>query len=45
VEGGKGTAEGKMKALREVRVHVVEKPEQIGPTLKKVMNRYRGGSE
>lgn len=39
VEGGKGSAEGKMKALKEVGVHVVEKPEQIGPTLKKVMNQ------
>ncbi len=38
VEGGKGSAEGKIKALTEVGVHVVEKPEQIGPTLKKVMN-------
>ncbi len=39
VEGGKGSAEGKMKALKEVGVHVVEKPEQLGPTLKEVMNR------
>jgi succinyl-CoA synthetase alpha subunit len=38
VEGGKGSAEGKIKALKEVGAHVVEKPEQIGPTLKKVMN-------
>jgi len=38
VEGGKGSAEGKIKALTEVGAHVVEKPEQIGPTLKKVMN-------
>ena len=38
VEGGKGSAEGKIKALKEVGAHVVEKPEQIGPTLQKVMN-------
>jgi succinyl-CoA synthetase alpha subunit len=38
VEGGKGSAEGKIKALKDVGAHVVEKPEQIGPTLKKVMN-------
>lgn len=37
VEGGKGSAEGKMQALRDVGAHVVEKPEQIGPTLQKVM--------
>ena len=37
VEGGKGSAEGKIRALKEVGAHVVEKPEQIGPTLKKVM--------
>jgi succinyl-CoA synthetase alpha subunit len=37
VEGGKGSAEGKMKALKDVGVHVVDKPDQIGPTLQKVM--------
>jgi succinyl-CoA synthetase alpha subunit len=36
VEGGKGSAEGKMKALQEVGAYVVNKPEEIGPTLQKV---------
>ena len=39
VEGGKGSAEGKIKILKEVGAHVVEKPEQIGPTLQKVMRQ------
>lgn len=36
VEGGRGTAEGKIKAFKEVGAHVVDRPEEIGPTLKKV---------
>jgi succinyl-CoA synthetase alpha subunit len=36
VEGGKGSAEGKIKALKEVGVTVVDKPEQIGPTLQNI---------
>jgi len=36
VEGGKGTAEGKIKALRKAGAHVVDRPEDIGPTLKKI---------
>jgi succinyl-CoA synthetase alpha subunit len=36
VEGGRGSAEGKMKALQEVGAHVVDRPEQIGPTLQEV---------
>lgn len=36
VEGGRGTAEAKIKALREVGAYVVDKPEDIGPTLQKV---------
>jgi succinyl-CoA synthetase alpha subunit len=38
VEGGRGSAEGKMKALQEVGAHVVDRPEEIGPTLQKVFN-------
>jgi len=38
VEGGRGSAEGKMKALQEVGAYVVERPEEIGPTLQKVFN-------
>jgi succinyl-CoA synthetase alpha subunit len=36
VEGGKGTAEGKIKALKEVGATVVDRPEELGPALKKV---------
>jgi succinyl-CoA synthetase alpha subunit len=36
VEGGKGSAEGKIEALREVGAYVVEKPEEIGPTVQKI---------
>ncbi len=36
IEGGKGTAEGKIAALREVGAYVLEKPEDLGPTLAKV---------
>lgn len=38
IEGGKGTAEGKVKALSEAGVHVVAAPEDIGPTLHKIFN-------
>jgi succinyl-CoA synthetase alpha subunit len=36
VEGGKGSAESKIEALRSAGAYVVEKPEEIGPTLKKI---------
>ncbi|RLB33525.1 MAG: succinate--CoA ligase subunit alpha [Deltaproteobacteria bacterium] len=36
VEGGRGTAEAKIKALKEVGAHVVDRPEDLGPTIKKV---------
>jgi len=36
VEGGRGSAEGKMKALQDVGAYVVDRPEEIGPTLQKV---------
>jgi succinyl-CoA synthetase alpha subunit len=39
VEGGRGTAEGKMEALKEVGAHVVDRPEQIGPILQEVFNK------
>jgi succinyl-CoA synthetase alpha subunit len=38
IEGGKGTAEGKAKALKDVGAHVMLAPEDIGPTLKKIFN-------
>ena len=39
VEGGRGSAEGKIKALREVGAHVVDRPEEIGAALKKVFGK------
>jgi len=36
IEGGKGTAEGKAMALKRVGAHVLEKPEDLGPTLKNI---------
>ena len=37
IEGGKGTAENKVAALREAGAHVVDKPEDIGPTLANIL--------
>jgi succinyl-CoA synthetase alpha subunit len=39
VEGGRGTADSKIKALREAGAHVVDKPEEIAPTLIKLLKR------
>ncbi|MCZ7644921.1 MAG: succinate--CoA ligase subunit alpha [Planctomycetota bacterium] len=39
VSGGSGTAESKLKALREAGVHVAENPAEIGRTLLKAMGR------
>ena len=36
IEGGKGTAEGKTAALREAGACVLDRPEDIGPALKKI---------
>ena len=36
IEGGKGTAEGKAAALREAGAYVLDRPEDIGPVLKKI---------
>jgi len=36
VEGGRGTAEGKVKALKGVGAYVVDRPGDIGPTLQQV---------
>lgn len=38
IEGGRGTAESKVKALQEVGAYVVDKPEEIGPTLARLLN-------
>jgi succinyl-CoA synthetase alpha subunit len=43
VEGRRGTAEGKIKALREVGAYVVDRPSDIGPALKKVLGTQTGG--
>ncbi len=37
VSGGKGTAESKMKAMKEAGIHVCESPADIGETVQKVM--------
>lgn len=37
VEGGRGTVEGKVKALREAGAYPVETPKEIVPTLKRVL--------
>ncbi len=39
IEGGKGTANAKVEALRSVGAYVVDKPEDIGPTLKEVLHQ------
>ena len=39
VEGGRGSADGKIKALREVGAYVVDRPEEIGDALKKVFGK------
>lgn len=36
IEGGRGTAEQKVEALRNAGAHVVDKPEDLGPTLKRI---------
>lgn len=42
VEGGKGSAEGKIEALRGVGAHVVDRPEDIGPALKEIFGPAGG---
>lgn len=37
VSGGKGTAAGKIKTLREAGIHVVDSPAEIGRTVKRVL--------
>jgi succinyl-CoA synthetase alpha subunit len=37
VEGGRGTAEGKIKALREAGATVVDRPEDLGPAVAKAL--------
>ena len=37
IEGGKGTAESKVEALRGAGAHVVDRPDDIGPTLTMIL--------
>ena len=37
IERGKGSAKSKMESLREVGAHVVDRPDQIAPTIKKLI--------
>lgn len=39
VEGGRGTAEGKIQALKEVRALVVDNPGELGPALREVFKK------
>jgi succinyl-CoA synthetase alpha subunit len=39
IERGRGSAESKMKALKDAGVQVVERPEQIAPTVKSILRR------
>jgi len=39
IEGKKGTAQAKIQALKEAGAHVVENPDQIAPTLKRVLHK------
>ena len=38
IEGGRGTAEAKIEALRSVGAVAVDRPEDLGPALKKIFN-------
>ena len=39
IERGSGSAKGKMESLREVGVHVVDRPDQIAPVIKRLIER------
>ena len=39
VEGGRGTPEGKIKALKDAGTYVVEKPEDIGPSFQQIFKQ------
>jgi succinyl-CoA synthetase alpha subunit len=38
IERGKGSAKDKIKSLKEAGVHVVDRPDEIAPTLKKLLS-------
>lgn len=37
IERGKGSAKSKVETLKEAGVHVVDRPDQIAPTIKKLI--------
>jgi succinyl-CoA synthetase alpha subunit len=37
IERGKGSAKDKIKSLKEAGVHVVDRPDEIAPTLKRLL--------
>jgi succinyl-CoA synthetase alpha subunit len=39
IEGGRGTAESKIKALQEVGAFIAEKPQDLGPLIEKVFRK------
>ena len=43
VSGGKGTAEGKIQALKAAGVTVAESPADIGEAMKKAMEGFSSG--
>ena len=38
VERGKGSAKDKVKNLKDAGIHVVDRPDEIAPTLKRLLN-------
>jgi succinyl-CoA synthetase alpha subunit len=38
IERGKGSAKDKIKSLKEAGVHVVDRPDEIAPTIKRLLN-------
>lgn len=43
IEHGRGTAKSKIKALKEVGAHVVNRPEEIARTMKKILKNGKKG--
>ncbi|MFQ6053915.1 MAG: succinate--CoA ligase subunit alpha [Candidatus Bathyarchaeia archaeon] len=39
IEGSRGSAQNKVRALEEAGVHVVDRPEKIAPTIKRLLKR------
>jgi succinyl-CoA synthetase alpha subunit len=45
ISGGTGTAEEKMKAMKKAGIRVCVSPAEIGDTVKKALDKSKGGSE